>query len=266
MTFAGLRFAFCGIVICVYAFIKDKHSYEPLKKHYRSVLLSGFFAIILHYAFTYIGLTMTDGSKTAILKQLGAIFYVCFSSLFFPDDKITFKKVVGLLLGMCGIVAINLNSSGITFHIGDLLIVGASFCTVFSNVISKKVFRYIEPIVSTGISQLFGGFVLLTVGVLLGGNLTTGIPKTAPQGIVFGVILTASVFSYCLWYLNVQKENLSTLFIIKFAEPIFAAVFGWLLLGEDIFNLNYIAAFVLICAGIVFVNVKQRNPKFAQDT
>lgn len=202
---------------------------------------------------------MTDGSKTAILKQLGAVFYICFSALFFPDDKLTFKKIGGLALGLCGIIAINANATGISFHIGDVMIIAASFCTVFSNVISKKVFKYVEPIVTTGVSQLFGGAVLLVGGVVLGGDIETVLPKTTQQFTILTVIITASIISYCLWFMTVQKENLSKLFIIKFAEPLFASIFGWILLGEDIFNINYIAAFLLISSGIVVANLNVKQ-------
>jgi len=44
------------------------------------------------------------------------------------------------------------------------------------------------------------------------------------------------------------------MFIIKFAEPLFACVFSAMLLGEDIFKIQYLVAFVLISLGIVLGN------------
>ncbi len=261
LTFAGLRFFICGSIISIYSFFKDRVSFAPLKKCWIPVLLSGVFAIILHYTCTYIGLTMAEGSKTAILKQLGAVFYICFAPLFFPEDRVTFKKIFGLCLGIAGIIAINLNGDSFTFGIGDILIIGASFCTVFSNVISKKTFRFITPLVATGVSQLFGGAVLLTVGLCMGTDVSKLVPTTPSQILVFGGVLLASIFSYCLWFQTVQKENLSKLFIIKFAEPLFASIFGWILLGEDIFNLRYLFAFLLISFGVVVANQTRKNQK-----
>ena len=259
LSFAGFRFLICGTVITVFALVRNPGSIKPVKANWRNVLLSGLFAIVLHYACTYIGLSMTDGSKTAILKQIGAILFICFSAVFFPNDRLTWGKVLGLILGLCGVLAINADLTGIRFGMGDILIIGASFCTVIANIISKKVFVSVEPIVSTGISQLAGGLILSVAGFCMSGNIGAFIPKNPQQLLVLCVIIAASVISYCLWYINVQRENLSRLFIIKFAEPLFAAVFGWLLLGEDIFNLNYAAAFVLISAGIVVANLKKNK-------
>ena len=68
---------------------------------------------------------------------------------------------------------------------------------------------------------------------------------------VFAYICTASVISYTLWYYILKTCSLSNMFIIKFAEPLFACVFGAMLLGENIFKLQYLVAFVLISLGII---------------
>ncbi|MBQ3084833.1 MAG: DMT family transporter [Clostridia bacterium] len=250
LLFAGVRFLVCGLVITAFALLRNPAALRPLKKCWPWVLLAGLFAIILHYSCTYLGLSLTDGSKTAILKQLGAVFYICFSALFFPEDKLTWRKLLGLALGLSGILAINTGAAGLSISVGDLLIIAASFCTVFSNVVSKKVFRVAEPLITTGISQLFGGIVLLGVGLLAGGKPAAVLPATADQFGIFGLIVAASAVSYCLWFLIVQRENLSGLFIVKFIEPLFAALFAWLLLGEDIFKLQYPIALLLITAGV----------------
>ena len=258
LTYAGVRFLVCGTIITIFAAIREPASFKGLKAGWWQVLLAGLFAIVLHYACTYIGLRSTDGSKTAILKQLGAVFYICFAALFFPEDKLTLPKIGGLLLGILGIFAINANMSGFHIQVGDLLILGASFCTVFSNVISKKAFKIVTPIVLTGVSQVFGGLALLVVGMMAGGQPLKLIPTTLPQIGVFSLMVFASVVSYCLWFITVQKENLSKLFIIKFSEPLFASVFSFILLGENIFRLEYLIAFLLISGGILVANIKKK--------
>ena len=251
LFFAGVRFTICGALICLYTFVTDKSSYKAVLPSLVPVLLSGLFAIILHYSFTYSALKLTDSSKTAILKQVGVLFYVCFSSLFFKDDKLTVKKLIGVFLGFAGIIAINANANGISFNIGDALIIAASFCTVFSNVISKKVFREVKPITATGVSQLFGGVVLLVVGKLLGGSMSFAFNQSS---FIIIYICFASIFSYCIWFTVVKSGELSKLFIIKFAEPVFACVFGAILLGENIFKVQYLLAFLLIATGIYVSN------------
>ena len=252
LLFAGIRFTISGIIICAYALTRQRQVFLQVKSYLGPILLSGVFAIILHYSFTYLGLNLTDSSKTALLKQVGVLFYVCFSVLFFKDDRLTVRKLMGVILGFAGIVAINLDGGGISFHLGDALIIAASFCTVFSNVISKKVFVNVNPIAATGVSQLFGGIVLLIVGVVMGGSVQI----THSRWILIYICI-ASVISYCIWYGIVKNGELSKLFIVKFAEPVFAAIFGAVLLGEDILRWQYPVAFLLIAGGICISNGRE---------
>ena len=253
LLFAGIRFVICGVVICLFASIKDKASYRPVKASLIPILLSGVFAIILHYGFTYLGLELTDSSKTALIKQVGALFYVCFSFLFIKEDTPTVKKIVAAAVGFLGIIVLNINSEGFSFALGDLLILCASFCTVFSNVISKKVFVKVSPITSTGISQLFGGIVLLAVGFAMGGNVHF---RWDCSLLIMVYICVASIVSYCIWFGVVKNGELSKLFIIKFAEPVFACIFSAVILGENILKWQYLISFALISAGILISNIR----------
>lgn len=248
LLFAGIRFTACGLVICVYSLITDRSSFANARRVIWQVLLSGLIAIVFHYAFTYSAMLFTESSKTALLKQIGALFYVCFSFMFFKDDKLTVCKLIGVVIGLAGIFAINADSAGVSIGIGDAMIVAASFCTVFSNVISKKIFCTVKPVTATGISQTFGGLVLLLAGTMMGGSVKFCADATI---LIMVYICFATIFSYCIWYSIVKNGELSKLFIIKFAEPLFACVFGALILGENVFSIQYLAAFLLIATGII---------------
>ena len=102
----------------------------------------------------------------------------------------------------------------------------------------------------TGISQVFGGVILLIGGKILGGSVSFDINNLY----VMIYICLASIISYCIWFSVVKSGELSKLFIIKFAEPAFACVFGALILNENIFQLQYMIAFLLIAGGIYISN------------
>lgn len=250
LLFAGIRFTICGLIISLFAFFIIKNSFKSVKNTLLPILLSGVFAIILHYGFTYTGLMLSDSSKTAIIKQIGALIYICFSFVFFKEDRPSAVKIIGALLGFCGIVAINFSGGELNFNLGDFLIIAASFCTVFSNVISKKALGNVSAVSLTGISQLFGGVVLVVAGVLLGGQMNFDVSKWY----ILFYICVASILSYCIWFSVVKKGELSKLFIIKFAEPIFACLFGAVILGENILKPQYLVALLLIFGGIALSN------------
>ena len=251
LLFAGIRFTLCGAVTLGISAAKRDRIGENKGSIISSVLLIGLFSIVLHYAFTYIGLTSTDSSKTALIKQIGSLAYVCAAPLFFKDERITWRKLVGAAVGFLGILAINYTGNGISFSLGDILILLASACTVVSSIINKRVAGKTSAFIITGVSQLSGGVVLIGAALILGGASMS----LSPEGIAaFAYICTASTIAYLLWNYVLRSGSLSKLFIIKFAEPLFACVFGALLLGENIFKLQYLLAFLLISAGILLAS------------
>lgn len=257
MTFAGSRFLISGLIITLIGLFKKEPLPVGRNKGLPAILLSGLFAIILHYACTYVGLTMTDSSKTALLKQLATLLYICFGFLFMKDETFGVGKIAGGLVGFAGIALINTGSGSLELGLGDWLIIAASVCSVISNLTIKQALKKSTPIMSTGVSHFFGGVVMLAIGLAGGGR----IEFTAQSIPVFTYICVASIISYCLWNYALKQAELSKMFIIKFAEPLFACIFGWLLVGENIFKWEYLGAFVLICGGICLGNMTAPKEK-----
>ena len=256
LMFAGMRFVISGLVVCLFSMLKKEKITAPKGRNIGFILLMGLFAVVLHYTCTYMGLTTTDSSKTALIKQLGALIYVCFAFLFFKDEKFSILKIVGAVVGFGGIIAINYTPAGIRFSVGDLIIIAASFCTVTANIINKQCLKGVSPYWTTGISQFAGGVVLLAAALIMGG---TPLRFTWKSTLVFAYICVASVSAYTLWYYILKNNSLSKMFIIKFAEPLMACVFGAILLGENIFRIQYLLAFLLISTGIILGNKSEKT-------
>ena len=254
LMFAGTRFALCGVIICVIALIKKDKIETPKKKSIGIILLVGLFSIVLHYAFLYIGISTTDSSKTALIKQLGSLLYVCFAFLFIKGETFNAWKIVGAIVGFLGIIAINVNGSGVSFSSGNILIVVASVCTVIANILIKKIAKNNYPFWITGISQFVGGIILIIASLVMGGTMLTFNGKAFG---VFAYICSASMAGYILWNYILKTSDLSNMFIIKFAEPLFACIVSAIILKENIFQWQYLVAFVLISIGIIIGNQKK---------
>lgn len=251
LMFAGTRFTMCGIIICTIALLKKDKIQKPKIKTVGIFLLIGLFSILLHYSFTYIGLSSSDSSKSALIKQLASLLYVCFAFLFFKDENFSVWKIIGAIVGFIGIIAINFNPNGISFSTGDLFNIAASFCIVFANILTKKIAANSSTFWLTGISQLSGGIVIMIIALICGADMLVFTWKSLG---VFAYICTASIVSYILWNYILKTSALSNMFIIKFAEPLFACLFGAILLGENIFKWQYLIAFILISTGIILGN------------
>ena len=253
ILFAGIRFFVCGVGITGYSAAKKELKRFTLRE-FLSIIAVSFFAIILHYVCTYAGLAMADSSSTALLKQLGAFLFIPFSFLFFKEDKFSVKKLIALLLGIAGIAVLNITSDGFSLGFGEILVIIASFSSIISGIISKTALNTVGAYSLTGISQLFGGVFLTLLGFSLGGRITS---ISFGAIMIFVYICASSTVAYCLWNLLLKRANLSYLLILKFAEPIFAAVFSAILLAENIFTLRFLFALILTSVGIVISNLRR---------
>lgn len=249
LMFAGIRFLISGIAV---SFALRNYKIND-RSDIKYILLVGIFSIVLQYAFVYIGLSVSDGSKASIIKQVGILVYVCFAFLFIRNEKFSIYKILGALIGFAGIAVMGTGGGRFDFSVGDIMIVLSSLCMVTANIIIKVKLDGVSSFTITGISQFVGGAVLIVSAFLMGAKMP--VFNLRAFG-VFAYICIASNLAYILWYNIIKKNNLSNLFIIKFAEPLFACMFSAILLGEDIFKIQYLIAFILVSSGIMLGNKK----------
>lgn len=258
LLFAGVRFVICGILLTAIFGQKNGRLIVPTRSVLSIVFIVALTAYVLHYTCTYIGLSHLESSKTSILKQVGTLFIVCFAFLFRKEDKFTPAKLIGGLLGFASIIIVNIKGMNLILTMYDFLIISASFCSVISTIVSKNAYDTYSPMVITAWAQLLGGVVLLGLGLLLGGKFS----RFDGQSIaVLGYICFASCIGYYLWNMLLKYNDMSRLNIIKFSETMFAAVCSWVLLGENIFRVEYFSAFLLVCIGIMIGNGTLKLPE-----
>ena len=258
ILFAGMRFLVSGIVMIAMFSVKEKGLLMPQKKDITPILLVSLCTIILHYVFTYMALAVGEGSKSAIVKQVGFLFLSCFSFIFVKDDLFSWKKLLCGILGFCGIIVTSLDGGGFSFAVGDALLIISSFCFVAGTVATKRYVNRISPLTIVSYSQLFGGAILCITGVCLGGRILHIDFRTFT---VFAYIVAASIVAYVLWNVLLKYNSVSKLSIIKFAEPLFAVIFSGLLLKEDILKINYLIALLIIAVAILLSNVSSFGRK-----
>ena len=255
VLFAGVRFTLSGVVLLLISAAKERRLTLPSKIVMLPMALVALTSIVLHYSFTYIGLSLGEGSKSAIIKQVGFLFLSCFAFLFDKADRFTIPKLLSGILGFVGIIVTGLDGTGFHFGTGDAVLILASFCSVASYILSKQAMVHMSPVLLVAYSQLLGGVVLCVGGLALGGRITHVDTHAAA---VFGYICAASIIAYTLWNTLLKYHSVSKLSVIKFAEPLFAVVFSGLLLNENVLRPTYGIALVIILTAILLSHYKRR--------
>jgi drug/metabolite transporter (DMT)-like permease len=256
ILFAGIRFMIAGTLVLLVSLVMYRK--PPLLKagEYKGILLLSFFQTILQYGALYVALAYISGAKSSILNQTGSFLLILFSHFLYKNDAFTFPKALGCVAGFLGIILINLGAgmnAGFSLA-GEGLIVVSSVSGAAGYVVSKRISRAGNPLIITGYQQLSGGIVLSAIGFFSGGKIWLAGLRAAGILIYLSISIAAA---YSLWVELLKYNDVSRVSVFKFAVPVFGVVFSGLLLGENLFKLKNWISLLLVCFGIVVINIRK---------
>lgn len=253
---AGCRFMLAGLLLLGISWLRQKRLAFPNRRTLPCVMRLGMCQTVLQYGLLYIGLANTSGTKGAVLNQINVFLLVLFTPLFFKTEKLTRRKVVGCTVGFAGIIVMNLRGMRLSLEWGDLIVILSSCFAAAGYLLAKGMQEGSDPIQTTGWQQLFGGGVLLMLGLVSGGRLKEwNVPGVA----TFLFLVLCAAAAYSLWFYLLQRNDVGRISVYKFLTPIFGVALSGLLLGESIFTIENIAALALVCAGLIIANGAARR-------
>ena len=261
ILFAGIRFFFAGILTVLIFSIARKKFLFPKVENFGRVGLVALCQTVLQYIFFYVGLANTSGVKGTILTGSSTFFAILISSLIFRQEKLTANKVIACVLGLTGIVIINLQGLTLTMNfLGDGFAIFSAVSLGFSSVLIKKFSKNEDPVTISGYQFIIGGAFMILIGLMFGGKIHV----SGFSGIAVLIYLSfLSAIAYSLWGILLKHNPVSKVSIFSFTTPIFGVLLTSLLLTENsnVSILNLIITLVLVSGGILLLNFKRPEKK-----
>ena len=258
ILFAGCRFTLAGILTVVIGSILARKILLPKRGSFRKIAILSIFQTSLHYFCFYVGLAHTTGVKSSILNGISVFVAIMIAALVFKQEKLTKAKLLGSILGFCGIVLVNLNSEGLDFSFqmqGEGMIILSTVCYGISSALIRKYGKDENPVVLSGYQFALGGLVMIVIGYLTGGRLEIWSGK----GIAILIYLAfVSAVAYTVWSLLLHHNDVSKVAVFGCLNPVFGAILSALILKESgqSFGIKEVIALVLISGGIFIVQKK----------
>lgn len=157
LTLAGMRFFAAGILVLIYYFILYK---KPPKISslilFRQISTLGIFHTTLLYAFFFVGTSNTTGIKSSVISQSSIFFVVILAHFMLKDEGLNFRKSLALILGIIGMIVININSLGASSELLSFKINGEGFLLIsglfsgIGTIIAKKMGNRTNTILLNG--------------------------------------------------------------------------------------------------------------------
>ncbi|WP_318367257.1 DMT family transporter [Enterobacter sp.] len=254
IVFAGYRFLFAGLLLLLFAMAQRKPIARFSPRQYGQLAFLGLTQTSVQYAFFYIGLAFTTGVKGSIMNATGTFFSVLLAHFIYQNDKLSYNKTIGCVLGFAGVMLVNINHSlmDVSFvWMGDGFVVLAAFILSAATLYGKRISQTVDPTVMTGWQLAFGGGVLVVGGYLTGGTLVV---HSATAVAILGYLTLLSSIAFALWSVLLKYNRVSMIAPFNFVIPVAGTVLSAIFLGENILDIKYAIALVLVCSGIWWVN------------
>ncbi|MDY2698623.1 MAG: DMT family transporter [Lachnospiraceae bacterium] len=253
--FAGIRFFSAGVLVLVFCCFQKTRIEMKKKNDLFWLFLLSVVNIALHYMFAYIGLGYNPSARSTILDSMGSFFLIILSTIIFSDDKMSASKVLGCVLGISGIIAINIQPGvnffeNVTFR-GDGMILLNACCAAFGGVITRVVSKKMNMMQATGKSMMIGGALLLIIGLVAGTNSLWSLNIKG----IFVLIILIMISAVCFAVYNelLAYHPISKIAIYNALIPVLGVIFAALLLREEL-KWQYLMAVVMVACGIYLVN------------
>lgn len=252
MLFAGIRFFLSGVIILLVAGKAQRSFKVDWKKDWWYILLFSLVNTTLHYMFFYIGLSHSEGARSAILNSLSVFIVVIMACVLFRSDRMTLRKVIGCIIGFAGILSLNMGGkdSGAFTFMGDGMIILNALCGAGASLMTRGLSRKIDVFVGTGISLAAGGALLILPGLLMGGTL----PRINGLGCFYLLLLIGiSTIGFTLYNKLLSCNPVGKVAIWNSLIPVIGAVSSCACLAEP-FYWKYVLAGTLSALGIYVIN------------
>jgi len=266
LTFAGIRFLFASLIL-VGLILARGVRWPRQRRDWLVIAVVGLLQFSLNYGLVFWGEQRISSGLAAVLQSTFPAFGLVIAHFYLPDEPITARRVVGVLLGFAGVAIVfsqQLSIAGQSALLGSIALVLSAFFGAYGNVLVKAYGTKIDPFVLAAGQMICGFPPLLALGIATEGNPFrfhwTG---TAIIALAYLVVI-GSVLAFTLFYWLVRHMDVLNTMLIALVTPVIAVLLGMMVLQEQL-NWRLFAGAACIIAGIGFIVLRKRQKTIAID-
>lgn len=273
--FNSIRMFLGALVLIIYLWLQRKRSVNkerdkkyslfPLSSEMKTIIIGGIICgimLTLGSAIQQVGLVFTTAAKAGFLTTLYILLVPILGLIF--KQKTYWNAWLGVFVGAIGLYFLSITES-LSMEKGDLIILLSALFWALHILFIGRFAPQCDPIrlsivqfLVTGIISLFVSFFAdsffappLTIQYLLDG---------LPQILYVGIMSSGLAFTFQA--LGQRHANPTTASLILSLEAVFAAVFGFLILGE-IMTLRELFGSALVLAAVILSQLDFNRKKLS---
>ncbi|MFT4021498.1 MAG: DMT family transporter, partial [Acinetobacter sp.] len=258
--FTSLRLLFGAICLFILQIFLKKPIF-PHRQDWPKIFCVSALMCIGYYGLSTFGMQYVGSGLSAILVYTMPII-ISVLAHYFLSERLNRQKILGLILGSIGIIAILWQQlRHFQFNLmlfGELIIIGAGFFWACATVYMKKAFVGYDKLKLTMWQLLIGGMMVLVFAICTEdlSHIAWQNPMTILYMTYSSVLGTACAFYLWNWIVSQIDASIASISIMS--VPLLGMFFGHIQLHEPI-TVNVVVGAILICLGIVSCSMKMKT-------
>ncbi len=250
---ASIRFGIAAVVIALWARLTGRSFRLQPGQARHLVIFSMLFAVQL--SLFYIGLERTHASRGTLLINLLPFIILILAHFFIPGDRITPRKLVGLLLGFSCVVAVFCDHQGLTGRMRscDIFVLAATGIWACNTIFLKRVISTFKPFHIVFYSMLFSLPVFTLEAYCFDPVAVKTITAEALWALAYQTLVTTA-FGFIAWNSLLKRYGAVNLHSFVFIMPLVGVCLAGLVLNEPLSS-HLLLAMALIVSGLLVVHL-----------
>lgn len=203
------------------------------------------------------GQTHIASGLASILNATTPIWGVLVAHLFTQDERMTPRKIAGVLLGFAGVAIMigpMLLANVGTDALAQLACIAASLCYALAAVWARRFRRMgVSPMSVTTGQLTAGALMMLPLALIVDQPWTQPMPPLTAWGAIVALALMCTAFGYVLYFRLIETAGATNALLVTLLVPPFAILFGSLFLSEVLAPQDFIGL-ALIALGLAAID------------
>lgn len=254
-TLRSIIASICGLIYCLR---KEEKLFHTDVMLFHGIVVGLLFGA--EFACIYFGMLYTDAARSVLFVYLSPFVVAAGAHFFLKGDRLTFLKIVGLILAFTGIFVVfggRPKTAKPSMLLGDILEITAAVLWGATTLYIKKFMaKRVEPIHTFLYQLVFSIPILLIVSIILEPKWIYKIDPYIIASLFYQSIIIAFI-TYLVWFKLIHEYSVSRLSAFTFFTPIFGVLFGILVLHEEM-TVSLMIGLPLVSIGIFMVNWRRR--------
>ncbi|MFB6126616.1 MAG: DMT family transporter [Halolamina sp.] len=267
VLFAAVRYDIAGVIMLAYAAVVVDDLLPRTRGEWALIAVGAVFLIAGYHAFLFIGEQGTTSAAAAVIVSLSPVLTTGFARLFLPQERLSVVGMLGLGVGLLGVAILALGLDGlaavvadpVTFFETDVaakgLVFAATLSFAFGSVLTRRLDADLDIEVMEGWSMLLGAGLMHVVSVGVGESLAAVRATPTALAALAYLSVVSSALGFLVYFDLHERLGPVEINLVSYVAPVFAAVSGWLVLGE-IIDAATVVGFCCILLG--FLALKRR--------